>query len=447
MKLNWFSPLPPARSEVARLTAALLPHLSQRAQVTVWSSQPEWDRDVERSARVRHYDPVTPPWREISEADVTFYQMGNDPRYHEAIWQISRQHPGVVILHDLKLQHFFAGLVTETRALDWHQYLELVEQHHSAAGRELAESFVAGVVNVSELAEHCPMTGAAIEGALAVVVHSVVARETISNTSSIPILYLPLGAGTPPPVHGKHAKGEGTNSNPYRIIMFGFLGPNRQLPALLRALARFPERSRFRLDVYGTMEGAEKVEELICRLNLSDAVALHGFVPEQELNHALGRADLAVNMRYPSMGEASASQLQLWQYAVPSLVTRTAWYATLPEETVAFVRPAHEVEDIQAHLAGFLEDPEKYRVLGRAGQEHVNEHCTSQSYVEGLMEIAHRAPEFYARWTAGDLAHRAVAAMNDWGILGAPSLSEGVAAEIQALVRKLPPPERVASLR
>jgi hypothetical protein len=121
-----------------------------------------------------------------------------------------------------------------------------------------------------------------------------------------------------------------------------------------------------------------------------------------------------VNLRNPSMGEASASQLHLWQYALPALVSRAAWYETLPENTVAFVRPDHEAEDIRAHLTAFLEDPEKYRELGRNGQRHVTENHAMPTYAHSLLEVARRVPEFQSRWIARDLAQRAASAMNGW---------------------------------
>ena len=94
-------------------------------------------------------------------------------------------------------------------------------------------------------------------------------------------------------------------------------------------------------------------------------------------------------MRDPSMGEASGSQLHLWQYALPSLVTQRAWYATLPEGTVAFVRPEHEIEDIQRHLTGFLANPEIYRELGRSGRRHV---AQRHSIVRCATSIARSTP-------------------------------------------------------
>jgi glycosyltransferase involved in cell wall biosynthesis len=412
MKINFFSPLPPTRSEIARLTTNLLPLLTRKAEVVVWSSEAKWEPSAETHAAVRPYDVAHPPWRDINEADVTFYQMGNDPRYHHAIWRISRQHPGIVILHDLMLQHLFSGLVFHDLGLSRRQYLELIERHHGAPGRVLAESHLHGLLGTEELGQQCPLTGAAMENALAVVVHSEAAYRVISK--EMPAAYLPLCVCAPPPAEKPAQRSSDSPEQPYRISLFGFLGPNRRLPVLLRALANFAQRDRFRLDIYGTIEGEEKIQQLICRLGLGELVTMHGFVHQDELDEALRRTDLVVNLRNPSMGEASASQLHLWQYGLSSLVTRAAWYETLPENTVAFVRPDHETEDIQTHLAGYLADPEKYRELGRNGRRYVAENHSMESYVSALLEIAGRAPEFQACWLARDLARRAASSMNGW---------------------------------
>ena len=412
MKINLFSPLPPTRSEIARQTANLLPLLAQKAEVVVWSSEPQWLPAAERHATVRPYDPARPPWREISQADVTFYQMGNDPRYHHAIWRISQEHPGVVILHDLKLQHFFAGLVFHDLGLNRRQYLELVERHHGTGGRVLAESHLRGLLGIEELAEQCPLTGGVTENALAVIVHS--AASYLSVPEETPVAYLPLGVGAPARTQEAPPTSRPSSTDIYHISVFGFLGPNRRLPVLLRTLSNVAQRDRFRLDIYGTIEGEEKIHQLLARLGLNDLVTLHGFVPEDQLDEALRRTDLVVNMRYPSMGEASASQLHLWQYALPALVTRTAWYETLPENTVAFVRPEYEAEDIQAHLTAFLADPEKYRELGRNGQRYAAENHSIETYANSLLEVAARVPEFQTRWIARDLARHAGAAMSAW---------------------------------
>lgn len=385
----------------------MAPHLARAAEVVIWSSDRESKFEPPSGVTVRHYDFQRPPWREINQADATFYQMGNDPRYHHAIWHMSQQHPGIVILHDLMMQHFFSGLVFHDRGMNRREYLELVERYHGIKGRVLAEAHVQGLLATEELSQRCALTEAATENALAVIVHSDAAFSAMTEDASV--VHLPLCVGMELPTL---AAREATV--PYRIAVFGFLGPNRKLPLLLRALATFAERDRFRLDIFGTMEGEEKMHQLVCRLGLSETVTLHGFASANELDVALRETDLVVNLRDPSMGEASGSQLHLWQYALPSLVTRRAWYATLPEETVAFVRPEHEVEDIQRHLTDFLANPETYRELGRNGRRHVAENHSIESYANALLEVAARTPEFQAKWIARDLARRTATAMSGW---------------------------------
>ena len=432
MKLNLFSPLPPLRSDIARLTVHMLPHLAEKAEVTVWTNESSWEFEPPAGVTVRHYDAHHPPWREINQADTTFYQMGNDPRYHDAIWQMSQQRPGIVILHDLMMQHFFSGLVFHDRGLNRRQYLELVERHHGIKGRVAAEAHVQGLLATEELAPRCPLTGAATENALAVVVHSAAAHAALPADVSVALVPLCVGMTTP-------ILAPRTAMEPYRITVFGFLGPNRKLPLLLRALATFPDRSRFRLDIYGTMDGQEKLQQMVCRLGLSETVTLHGFVTATELDRALRETDLVVNLRDPSMGEASGSQLHLWQYALPSLVTQRAWYATLPEETVAFVRPEHEVQDIQRHLAGFLANPETYRELGRNGRRHVTEQHSIEKYVSALLEVAAQTPAFEARWIARDLARRSATVMSGWSDGSTiDSLSIDIARQIELLTAGTP---------
>src|SRR5438067_6262196 len=114
------------------------------------------------------------------------------------------------------------------------------------------------------------------------------------------------------------------------------------------------------------------------------------------------------------MGEASASQLRIWHHGLPSLVTRTGWYGTLPENTVAFVRPDNEAEDIHEHLTGFLSDPQRYRELGENGRSYLHQHHTFETYVDALIELVNAAIEFRPHWSATYWSRRAGGAMSPW---------------------------------
>jgi glycosyltransferase involved in cell wall biosynthesis len=200
---------------------------------------------------------------------------------------------------------------------------------------------------------------------------------------------------------------------PYRLIVFGYLGLNRRLEAVLQALADLPCRDQFHLDIFGSLPNRDWLWGLIRALGLKNHVSLHGFVEEARLKAALETAHLAINLRFPTMGEASASQLRIWDHALPSLVSRVGWYATLPADTVAFVDPQREVRDLQQHLLAFAAHPARYAQLGENGRRLLEEQHTPKGYVRCLLELAANTERFHARQGAHRLAQRAAALLPD----------------------------------
>lgn len=418
MKINWFSPVPPTKSSIALDTAAILPALARRAEVMLWVREETWLPSLEEHARVRRYDPFAMPWSEINSATATFYHIGNEPRYHGPIWQVNRQHPGIVVLHDLNLQEFFVTLATEMEIVSRRDYLQMMEFYHPEQGRMLGDARLAGPKGNAEIGAECPLTGAGIENALGVAVHTRSGCELLSRATDLPIAYVPLFALPNPDLPSGEAEfrshARESSPEPYRIIIFGFLGLNRRLHSCVQAFHQFPEHNRFRLEIYGTIAHVDPFLQLIADLGIGQFVTAHGFVSDSELNDALAQSDLALNLRDPTMGEASASQLRIWQYGLPSLVTDIGWYATLPANTVAKVRRDFELEDIQAHLAGFLADPERYREMGQNGRVYVNENHTVDAYLDGLWELIAATAASRHRENACWMAGRAGLSMRPW---------------------------------
>ena len=416
MKLNWFSPVPPTPSAIALHTAAVLPTLAKQASVTLWVHEPTWAPELEEHARVIRYDPDQVPWTEINAADVTIYHLGNHPEFHGPIWQVNRKHPGIVVLHDLGLQHLFAGLVVRNLGLSPSEYCEMMRFYYPDIGPASARALLAGVRSVNEICEECPLTGVALENAVAVAVHTRVGYSSLYSSTTLPVAYVPLFAlpeeGLPRDEQARLQRD--SNEGFYRIIIFGFLGANRRLESILKALRDFSQKRRFRLDIYGTLENERSILQSIHSFGLNDVVTVHGFVPAAELSMALSRSDLAINLRNPTMGEASASQLRIWQHGLPSLVTDIGWYATLPKNTVATVRPDNELEDIQTHLANFLEAPETYREIGRNGRSYVEEHHTVEAYVRDLLDLVNLTLRTKGRQAVSWMSRRMGRTIRPW---------------------------------
>jgi glycosyltransferase involved in cell wall biosynthesis len=439
VRLNWFSPLPPARTDIAHYTARILPALSALADVTLWTEQANWDPSLEKHARICSYRLARMPWLELNRGDVAFYQIGNNPLFHEAIWEISRIHSGVVVLHDFRLHHFFDGLYrVKWRDLD--AYLAVMEAYYGEEGRrDAAECFRNHARNIDYMAARYPLTLLAVENALGVIVHSEEAFENLSQQSKWPVACVPLPFPSKLSANSEIVAKGPRDAPPYKLILFGYIGRNRRLDALLEALAGLPERDRFHLDIYGKILDEEKrIRSQIRRLDLKGRVTLHGFTPEAKLDAALSAARLAINLRFPTVGEASGSQLRIWAHALPSLVSQVDWYGSLPSDTVAFVRPdQNEVSDIQKHLKAFLAAPDAFKAMGQRGLKYLQERHSPDQYAQAIMEMARLALTFRRRATAFTLANRTVSKLHECFGTRLPEASlRKVAGEIFALVER-----------
>jgi len=388
MRLNWFSPLPPAKTEIGHFTARILPALTKQARVTIWTNQSRWDPRLNNYAAVHRYRAGSVPWPEINRADLSIYNLGNNPLFHGAIWEISQRHPGVVVLHDYNLQEFFYSLYLDP-ANDLNAYLVQMEYSYGTQGRVDAELAYQRKA-LPGLIEPYPLTRLGVENAIGVLVHTTEALKNLQAEVSCPVTYASLPF-SPMDVAEPTKRVAGP---PHRLIVFGYLGPNRRLDALLKSLSEFSGSHEFQLDIFGEIANQTQLRKTVRKLQLEKQVRLHGFVSEAELERALALAHLAFNLRYPTAGEASSSQLRIWSHALPSLVTKVGWYATLPENSVKFVRPAHELEDIRAHLRSFFSDSASFTELGRNGFTLYRQQHLPEQYVESLLKLVSEAEAF-----------------------------------------------------
>jgi glycosyltransferase involved in cell wall biosynthesis len=410
MKINWFSPLSPAATDIAHYTARVLPALAALAEVTLWTTSRHWVTSLEQFAEVRRYGLDRLPSTELNRADMTFYHIGNNPRFHWPIWHVSRVHPGVIVLHDLRLHHFF-DWIYRVHYQNLPMYLETMETFYGESAQEDArECFNTNAANIEYMAQRYPLTDLALQNALGAIVHTQEAYDVLKPNADWPLMYAPLPFPTVESIGLREA------GPPYRLIVFGYLGRNRRLDSVLEALAGFSGREHFRLDIFGSvLEDEQRIRAKIRNLKLTASVRLHGFVPEERLQEALAQSHLAINLRFPTVGEASGSQLRIWSHRLPSLVSDVGWYASLPGDTIAFVRhDEHEISDIQDHLSDFLDSPDSFARMGLRGFEELRKNHSPAAYAQQIESMVELAKGFRPQFAARALARRASVPLAQW---------------------------------
>ncbi|AFZ53720.1 hypothetical protein [Cyanobacterium aponinum] len=186
MKINWFSPLPPANSDITNYTIKLLTFLQEKAEITFWTNQSPWDAKLKTEVAVKEYKIEQISWLELNQGDVNIYHIGNNAELYGDIWQISRRFPGIVILHDEKLQDFFYMLSSSKN-----EYIEYMKQCYGEEGNKNARLFLNNYHSREFMAKNYPLTPLALENALGVITYNYNNYLTLSAQNRIFVGYMP----------------------------------------------------------------------------------------------------------------------------------------------------------------------------------------------------------------------------------------------------------------
>lgn len=345
MKLLWFSPLPPSETDVANFSVRLAIHLGELANVTFVHTGL-----ADAAFPSVPLSSITP--RMMNRADLCIYQIGNDHDFHGSILELAQCHPGLVILHDRSIHEcvlrHLAHMQIRTGTSQLTSYRHIMARWHGVDGLAALGAAHGQQGDIRQLAERFPLFEVALDRALGVVSHNrQVIAEIQQRFPNLPSLCLSLPYDAP---DDRPARFLGDSAAPFTLVMFGFMGTNRRLIEFVEAWGQVSHRDRFRLHLAGRIANWAQAEARLAELNLADYVTHHGFVTDAALDDMIRNADLAINLRNPTMGEASGSQLRIWANGCPSVVSDTGWYAELPDDAVLKVRIEGEHEDIVALL-------------------------------------------------------------------------------------------------
>jgi len=348
--VGFHSPLPPAPTGVADYSAALLRELQQRHTVRANSD---------------------------GDCDIELYHLGNNP-LHARIHARALRKPGVVVLHDALLHHFFLG------ALDENAYVEEFVYNYGRWYEGLARELWRERARSGSDAAYFdwPMIGRVCRGALAVIVHNAGAAATVlrhaprTRVVEIPHLWAPVAEPHSADVHALRAR-MGMPEGALLVGVFGHLRETKRLGAILRAMARLRaggggrECEAVYLLVAGEFVSREAERSYAHELS-QPGIVRRGYLPDEEFWLHAAAVDVCVNLRYPSAGESSGIAVRLMGAGRATMLTAGLETAGFPEGVCMRCDPgAAEEEQVLAYLLWAMRDREGVRRMGRAAAEYV----------------------------------------------------------------------------
>lgn len=325
MKIAYFSPMPPAPTGVADYSAHVVEALTPLARINVNDDGP---------------------------ADIAVYHIGNNA-LHREIYQRALTRPGVVVIHDAMLQHFFLGWLDEA------QYIDEFVYNYGAWSSGLASELYRQRARSGADARYFayPMLKRIAETWLGVIVHNPAAAAIVrthapgAQITEIPHLYtapahVPDAVAT---LRFRHQLGFG----PGTVVLgaLGFQRETKRLAPLLRAFHRAHEAAPNLRLIFSTEFVSKAFARSLEPLLQHPSILRVPYLSEHDFWRYAAAIDVCANLRYPSAAETSGIAIRMMGLGKTVLLTGDESIARLPDDACLRVDTGPSEEDM---LAGYL---------------------------------------------------------------------------------------------
>ncbi len=369
-RIAFFGPLSPIHSGIADYDEELLSLLRNEYQIDVFT-----DSETQHASAFHHSEFYFKQRRR--PYDLILYQMGNS-LFHEYMYGYVFHFPGVIVFHDYCLHQsraimlFSKGLVQE--------YIEETKLDHPQ-GEEIGHAVASGIF--SELFfYYFPLVRPLLKSALAAAAHTEVVAERLRVTET-PVIHIPMAVLS-------EARQGSLDPFPGKLVLasFGLATRAKRILEILPAIARLARGCDNLLYlIVGDVGPRFHLEEEIRQRGIQDLVQVTGHVEREKFQELMNRADIILNLRYPSAGEMSATLLRAMACAKPVLISRLQYLREIPQDVALQVRPDREIEDIYSNLEKLIRDPELRTRLGNSARIYIETHHRPEQMLNGYRRL------------------------------------------------------------
>lgn len=335
--LAMLTPVPPAKSGIADYSAELLAVLSEHYNITVISNQ-----DVAASIGGQNIAIQSVDWfRDYAKSfDRIVYHFGNSD-FHAHMFQLLRDFPGVVVLHDF----FLSGVLNwmESTGYAPGAFSNALMRSHGREGTQFDRK--EGRWNTVQT---YPCNRFVLERAEGVIVHSLHPVQLADayygegfarNWRTIPLLRT-----VPKPSRRDVARAVlGLTTDDLLVCSFGHLAAGKLNDRLLGAWKQsaLTADPKCRLVFVGQNDPGpygRTISREISRPEFKGRISITGFTSSELFETHLAAADVAVQLRGSSRGETSKAVLDCLAHGVPVVLNANGSMAEYPNTAVCKLR-------------------------------------------------------------------------------------------------------------
>lgn len=383
-KLLYASPFSPVKSGISEYSEILVSELIKYFDVTLYINDYELESDFLKSncRIVKEKENSI----DFEEYEYRIYNIGNNPYAHQYLYEKCLKYPGMIILHDLVLYYLFIGYHFQKGDIFATIYQNEGMECFKKIKRTVNMDNQLGLEN-KKLASQFALNKEIIESGNKIMVHSEYALQKIKELSSETcVRQIPM-------IRQVHKGFENIDRNVLferygipkdKIILasFGYIGETKLNDLICRVVKKIVEKSDLNVCYLMVGEGDfanEYVDnEIIYKLGYTDI---------DEFNSFISYSDVVLNLRYPSMGETSASMLRIMEMGKACIINNDGWFKEIPDACAQKIPINH----IEYHLENTLEDliknEEKRIQIGQAAREYVEHEYDTEKIIKSIMDF------------------------------------------------------------
>jgi len=325
MKIAWVSPFPPQKSGIANYSYWLVQALRRHAEIELYY---EDGQSVPQLLNCRAW-PLSLLPQKHGRYDQIIYHLGNHVNFHKSIYEIAWNLPGTIVLHDYNLSGFmFDGFYQLADPL----YEKALIEGYGDEGRKELENVKRRYAPDSL---RFPMSHALVNRSKAVIVHHRWVKNQFPINDHIKVIPLFAKLDYQPSASDREnfrAK-FAIKPNHFVVSCLGFINSNKlpllQIQVIQRLLKEgYPVQMLF---AGAPDKSVQKLAMEITRGKDGGNVIFTGYLDERDYFSAIDLSDVIINLRNPSMGEASATLMHALAAAKPTIVSDVNQYKEFPD--------------------------------------------------------------------------------------------------------------------
>ena len=366
-KIAWHSPLPPQRSGIANYSYQLVRALKAHFDIDLYTDAPAPAIVLKNEFDVY---PLCVFADHYKNYDEVIYHLGNHSDFHKTIYRFAWDFPGTVVLHDYNLAAFMHDAFY--RQNDEQFYKQALLEGYGDEGREGLQTLAEG--RIPDPAKF-PMSHAVVSRSRKAIVHHRWVRNQFGDNNHIEVIphFAKLN-------HLPTAEEIAGFKNRFRIedthfvvSCLGFVNSNKlpglQIEAVRRLIAEgYPVKMIF------VGEPAPEVKSLETEIRsgpYGEDIIFTGYQSETDYFSAIFASDVIINLRNPSMGEASGTLMHALAAARPTIISDLNQYREFPDKVCWKLAPdENQAETLYAYLSALLSDKNLREAISRNSAEY-----------------------------------------------------------------------------